>query len=341
MTADPILTLAWLVLAHLVADFLLQGEAMVLAKRSSGWRALRGLTAHGLVVAGGLVPVALAFGEPGVRLMVAVFVSHVLIDRSKVVLTRRAEARALAGARARHEGPSPADHLGRAWTPAPAALFALDQVAHLAVLGAGWAIWLAGLAPIVEWTVTIDRLLEGWDRAVVHEVTLTAVVIVALLIANIRGAALFVGTLVRPAEAMDEAAGRPSFGVEAAERIAARSAAAETAVRPRGWSFRLGPLAGRVEADAEPVAVSTVPVGPHVPAARVGATIGILERLLIVSFILTGAAEAIGFVVAAKTIARFRLLEDRDFAEYYLLGTLASVSVALFTALIARAALDL
>ncbi|MBA2382863.1 MAG: hypothetical protein H0V73_12200 [Chloroflexi bacterium] len=74
-------------------------------------------------------------------------------------------------------------------------------------------------------------------------------------------------------------------------------------------------------------------------SARVGSTIGILERLLIVVFVLTGTDVAIGFVVAAKTLARFRLLDDRDFAEYYLLGTLASVAVAIVTALVGRAAL--
>jgi len=71
-----------------------------------------------------------------------------------------------------------------------------------------------------------------------------------------------------------------------------------------------------------------------------GSTIGILERILIVVFVLTGSEAAIGFVVAAKTLARFRLLDDRDFAEYYLLGTLASVAVAIITGLIARAALS-
>jgi hypothetical protein len=56
--------------------------------------------------------------------------------------------------------------------------------------------------------------------------------------------------------------------------------------------------------------------------------------------VLAGAEVAIGLVVAAKTIARFRLLDDRDFAEYYLLGTLASVGVAVLTGLVARAALS-
>ena len=79
--------------------------------------------------------------------------------------------------------------------------------------------------------------------------------------------------------------------------------------------------------------------GRSPPPASVGATIGVLERLLIVTFVLVGAESAIGLVVAAKTIARFRLLDDRDFAEYYLLGTLGSVTVAILTGLVAKAAL--
>ena len=50
---------------------------------------------------------------------------------------------------------------------------------------------------------------------------------------------------------------------------------------------------------------------------------------------LTGAEAAVGFVIAAKTIARFKQLDDRGFAEYYLLGTLASVAVAISSSLVA------
>ena len=64
-----------------------------------------------------------------------------------------------------------------------------------------------------------------------------------------------------------------------------------------------------------------------------------LERLLIVTFVLTGAEAAVGFVIAAKTLARFKQLDDRGFAEYYLLGTLASVGVAIISGLLGRAVL--
>ena len=60
------------------------------------------------------------------------------------------------------------------------------------------------------------------------------------------------------------------------------------------------------------------------------------------SLMVTSASVVLALVAGSLggyAIARFRLLDDRDFAEYYLLGTLASVSVAIVTALAARAAL--
>ena len=346
MTADPILTLGWLVLAHLVADFVIQTTGIVTAKTSRDGGAWRGLLAHGLGVAICLVPVALAFGVPGLWALAAITVAHVVIDRIKILATHAAEARAVDDARRRHEGRVPAGGLGRAWTPLPAVYFALDQLAHLAVIAVAWAIWLAGQAPTVEWSAAIGRVLGARDQAVINEVSLVAVVFLSLLIANTRAGALFVATLVRPIEA---ASGSDEAPEGAAATAAGQSGPASESQgeRPRGWSFRIGPIAGRVLADPAPrstAAAAQDPPGPDrdraaVPPAKVGATIGVLERLLIVTLLLVGADAAIGFVVAAKTIARFRLLDDRDFAEYYLLGTLASVSVAIITALAARAAL--
>ncbi|MEM8996543.1 MAG: hypothetical protein AAGF23_17280 [Acidobacteriota bacterium] len=64
-----------------------------------------------------------------------------------------------------------------------------------------------------------------------------------------------------------------------------------------------------------------------------GRMIGNLERILIFGMALSGHVTAIGFVLAAKSIARFKNLEaDQRFAEYYLLGTLASALIALATA---------
>lgn len=60
-----------------------------------------------------------------------------------------------------------------------------------------------------------------------------------------------------------------------------------------------------------------------------GRAIGVLERALALTLIVLGQYAALGLVVAAKALARFRALEDRDFAEYFLIGTLASLLLAL------------
>jgi len=120
---DPVLVLAWLVLAHLAADFVFQTAAIVRAKNGRGGTALRGLVAHGTIVAVCLVPVGLAYGAPGWQFLAWSALLHIAIDRAKIVLTRGAAAAALGEAHRRHQsGPQPADRLGRAWTASPAAL---------------------------------------------------------------------------------------------------------------------------------------------------------------------------------------------------------------------------
>jgi len=60
-----------------------------------------------------------------------------------------------------------------------------------------------------------------------------------------------------------------------------------------------------------------------------GFLIGVLERICILTLAILGQFTAISFVVAAKSLARIKQLEDKDFAEKYLVGTLLSVVVAL------------
>lgn len=70
-----------------------------------------------------------------------------------------------------------------------------------------------------------------------------------------------------------------------------------------------------------------------------GKWIGYLERFLIVTFILIGQIQAIGFMLAAKSIFRFGdLKEYRDikFTEYILIGTLSSFSIAIIAGIIAK-----
>jgi hypothetical protein len=62
-----------------------------------------------------------------------------------------------------------------------------------------------------------------------------------------------------------------------------------------------------------------------------GKYIGILERLFVFTFVVTGNWEAVGFLLAAKSIFRFGDLKkpkQRKLTEYILIGTLLSFGIA-------------
>lgn len=58
---------------------------------------------------------------------------------------------------------------------------------------------------------------------------------------------------------------------------------------------------------------------------KAGGFIGALERLIILFLLSINQFSAIGLVLTAKSVARYsKITEDKNFAEYYLLGTLLS-----------------
>jgi len=59
-----------------------------------------------------------------------------------------------------------------------------------------------------------------------------------------------------------------------------------------------------------------------------GEIIGFLERILTAVFFVMGEFTAVGFIIAAKSIARYdKISKDVAFAEYYLIGTLFSILI--------------
>lgn len=70
---------------------------------------------------------------------------------------------------------------------------------------------------------------------------------------------------------------------------------------------------------------------------KMGNLIGKLERVIICVLVLLNQYGVIGLVLTAKSIARFRQLEDKDFAEKYLVGTLISLTVALVSTIMIKA----
>lgn len=66
--------------------------------------------------------------------------------------------------------------------------------------------------------------------------------------------------------------------------------------------------------------------------AEAGSFIGKLERLFIFGFVATGNLQAVGFLLAAKSVFRFGDLKeskDRKLTEYILIGTLLSFGIAM------------
>ena len=70
---------------------------------------------------------------------------------------------------------------------------------------------------------------------------------------------------------------------------------------------------------------------------KAGRFIGVLERLFVFLFVITDHWEAIGFLLAAKSIFRFGDLQrgkDRKLTEYVLIGTLLSFGMAILAGVI-------
>ena len=58
--------------------------------------------------------------------------------------------------------------------------------------------------------------------------------------------------------------------------------------------------------------------------------------MIIAILLLNNQFGAMGFVLTAKSIARFKQMEDKNFAEKYLIGTLTSLFIVLLSVLILK-----
>jgi hypothetical protein len=195
----------------------------------------------------------------------------------------------------------------RDWTPLPAVWLVLELAVLACFVAAAWLALRE--APLQGWFLDVTDPRPDLTDATIHWATLAGVGW-ALLVTNTVAAAVLVSLLLPP-DGTDAGSGQGPGG---------RS----------GYTLRLGPLSGRIEPDST--------ASSHALDA-VGATVGGLERLLVIVLILGRAEAGIGLVVAAKTLARFKQLDERHFAERYLIGTLASITIAVATALLARYAL--
>ncbi len=96
------------------------------------------------------------------------------------------------------------------------------------------------------------------------------------------------------------------------------------------------PATIEIAAVAEPPLPKTVDIEEY----NRGRLIGNLERIVLTLVVAAGSYAALAFLVAAKGVVRSDEFEkDRDFTEYFLIGSLSSVLVALCAGMALRFAL--
>jgi hypothetical protein len=81
-------------------------------------------------------------------------------------------------------------------------------------------------------------------------------------------------------------------------------------------------------------------LGVDVAEYNRGRIIGAVERLIMAAMVAGGAFSALTFLIGAKGLVRSKKFEDRDFAEYFLIGTLSSAALAIACGLLLRALFD-
>ena len=191
--------------------------------------------------------------------------------------------------------------------------FCVDQLLHLGLIVLCWRLFLQGQR--TEFFVWMS--VQPWFRPGLRYALLLSVIWqpTAILVRKV------LALLPPPKEA--EAA--PAAPETAPEEAKAAPKASEAA--PEEAPVGAGPEEAPAAAEA----------APEERDFRSGELIGKLERVIVAALVLAGAASTIGFVLTAKSVARFKQMDDRNFAERYLVGTLLSVCVALGAALIAKA----
>jgi hypothetical protein len=78
----------------------------------------------------------------------------------------------------------------------------------------------------------------------------------------------------------------------------------------------------------------------HEEVLNAGLYIGWLERFLVLTALFLQSPATVGFILAAKSIARYPELKSVRFAEYFLIGTLLSLTIAITGAIILLRALS-
>lgn len=169
------------------------------------------------------------------------------------------------------------------------------------------------------------RLVPHWRPGSVSDAQASAVCIAAaIFIFIVRGGTYIVRGILRKAGTLPSQ--RKSWVAEVASVDLAATESQELPLELAAES-----------ADEQKVAAVDVEINVDVEELNRGRLIGNLERIVLTIVVAAGSYSALGFLIAAKGLVRFEEFEkSREFTEYFLVGSLSSVLVALCAGLILR-----
>ncbi len=251
------------ILAHLLADFLLQADSLIKLKESSNkerkfWN--KGIFWHTLIHLGTTFLLVLVFGELRVETLLAalcVFICHYLIDRFKYL-----------------------------WKINDIGKFILDQLLHYVIIYLIlWAFQLAVPAQsLPEYIMAFGQ--KALPLSLSSKIILAGIVLMHLIWVSGQFIKVIMNTLqLRPFE--ENTTNLSKQGSQLTENSA--------------------PLPS---VEKEP---------------QTGLYIGWVERALIGILMVMGIYTGLALLATLKTLARFKQLEKRANAEYFILGTLLSI----------------
>lgn len=302
-----------LVLAHLLGDFVTQTRGINHAKRhftrpfySKG---LLNHVTHHMVFSLVLLLVFAEWKYTYIMIIVLIAFFHYLIDFAKVKIENYVIPRL--SQRRQEETYWLRFIFGKKTT-----YFLLDQGMHLFSIYA--ALILFQMAPPLKGFFTDVQALGGGDLFVV-----CAILLVLLTFASAHFIAVLMGDLWQP-DAKNELAAAVADDDEEMKQIKNKVMQSHVDFIVHE-TFLRDEEQYRLELQHQTYARS--------PEGTRGKYIGMMERMLIALFIVFHVHSGFVLLIAMKTLARFKQFDNKDFAEYYLVGTLLSLIIGIVFAL--------
>jgi hypothetical protein len=301
-----------LILGHVLGDFYIQTDKIADKKQNSTWY----LLLHCFLYTLGMIVIVVAFTgnlAQGIKLSILIGLSHIVVDTIKVKIDRvKFQQEYIA--------------------------FLIDQTVHLFILC------------IIAYFFRDTLKVIGFSSLIVpYGISINK--IIAILITALlcwKPSAIFISLVFQAIpRTIEEAECEMQESIQSVEKCITvdkntkKEAIKELATKESRIKESNTKESKTIESSIKESATSkllareqakrelAITAMSHEEVVKIGSWIGILEREIILILGLMGQYGAIGFVLTAKSVARYKQLENKAFAEKYLVGTLLSALIAI------------